>query len=213
MVQVKNEQRSNISTARPSTAARHQELRDELVVAAERLIEAHGLGQLKARDLAAAVGCSVGAIYNVFTDLDALILEVNANALRALDDDMAGVGGRDPAARLIAMADAYLNYAVTNRRRWDALFEHRLPQDAPAPEWYLEILGAAFSHIEAPLGALRPDMEPAARALLSRSIFSAVHGMAALGLDKRVAPIELAVLREQIGLVVRAIVQGLEGGE
>jgi AcrR family transcriptional regulator len=207
MVQAKSERRSNLS--RPATALRHQGLRDELLATATRMIEATGLAQLRTRDLAAAAGCSVGAIYNIFADLDQLVLAVNASTLRAISAAMAGIAGDNPTAQLRAMADAYLDYAATHRRLWDALFNHSMPLEAPRPDWFQAVQDAAFSHIEHPLAALRPDLGGAECRLLGRSIFAAVHGMVALGLDNRLAPMDLTLLRAQIGLVVGAIITGL----
>lgn len=180
-----------------------------MLVTAERLIETRGLANLHARDLANRAGCSVGAIYNVFLDLDELILGVNANTLRAIDNDMTAINHADPLQQLTALADAYLSYAVRNRLRWEALFTHRLPAETSVPQWFQDIQKAAFSHIEAPLARLRPDLNDTARGLLGRSMFAAIHGMVALGLDKRVAPMDLAVLRSQLSLVISAIVHGL----
>ena len=47
------------------TAERKQNLKMALIAAAERAVAARGLAGLKARSLAAEVGCAVGAIYNV----------------------------------------------------------------------------------------------------------------------------------------------------
>jgi AcrR family transcriptional regulator len=212
MIQEKNERRSSRGAkgpARPGTAMRHQGLRESLSDAAERLIETGGLASLRARDLAEAAGCSVGAIYNVCADLDELILEVNARTLHAMSQKMQSIESDDPIRRLTGMANAYLTYAAENRVRWDALFSHRLPAGASTPAWFEDVLDAAFSHIEAPLGVLCPDLTKSARHLLARSIFAAVHGMVALGLDKRLAPIDLAILRSQIRLVVSATIDGL----
>lgn len=212
MVQHKFERRSQLPVsgpARSATALRHQDLRAELLAAAERQIATRGLGHLRARDLANQAGCSLGAIYNVFSDLDELILAVNANTLRAIDREMIAIEGGDPLQRLTALANAYLTYAVRNRLRWEALFSHRMPAEAVVPQWFQDIQNAAFSRIEGPLAALRPDLPEAVRYLLGRSIFAAVHGMVALGMDRRVAPMDLPVLRTQIGLVVTAIVRGL----
>lgn len=221
MVQDKSERRSKFfpeRQLRQATTTRHQGLREKLLAIAERVIEHQGLDQIKARDLASQVDCSVGAIYNVFADLDALILEVNAGTLRAIDSKMTAVQGSSPLAKLLGLAEAYVSYATENPLRWDALFSHRMPFEATVPEWFVDIQNAAFSHIEGPLNVLRPDLDPAANCLLGRSIFAAVHGMVALGLEKRIAPIDLSVLRSQISLVVRAIVHGLpaiksEGGD
>src|SRR4051812_44944322 len=115
-----------------STGERRQKLRDSLVSAAKRAIAAHGLGGLKARDLAQEAGCALGAIYNVFPDLDALILAVNGKTLAELDAALRKVssGGKGAAAavnELVRLADAYLDFAAANRQRWRALFEHRSP--------------------------------------------------------------------------------------
>jgi AcrR family transcriptional regulator len=208
---VQGERRSPGPTvpARQATALRHQDLRAELLAAAEQQIETRGLAQLRARDLANQAGCSLGAIYNVFADLDELILAVNANTLRAIDREMTGLEDGEPLRWLTALANAYLSYAVHNRLRWEALFGHRMPADAIVPQWFQDIQNAAFSRAEAPLALLRPDLPDVARALLGRSIFAAVHGMVALGLDRRLPPMDLAVLRSQIALVVGAIVRGL----
>lgn len=212
VVQENNERRLIVSLeppARTATALRHLGLRQKLIAAAERMIEAQGLGELRARDLAKSTGCSLGAIYNVFADLDELILEVNANTLRAIDQAMAAIEEPDPTRQFLSLADAYVSYAADNRQRWDALFNHRLPAEAGAPDWFLKIQSAAFSHIEGPLAVLCPSLAPEARGLLGRGIFAAVHGMVALGLDKRIAPTDLPGLRAQIATVVRAIAQGL----
>ena len=69
----------------PKALARRRKLRDALIHAAERTIEKEGLRGMKARELASKVGCAVGAIYNVFTDLDDLIFAVNALTLEQLE--------------------------------------------------------------------------------------------------------------------------------
>ena len=89
------------AAATPSKAeARRAALRAGLVAAAERRIAADGLGGLRARDLAAEAGCALGAIYTVFPDLDALILEVNLRTLglfeAALGPEPAGFAAEPP---------------------------------------------------------------------------------------------------------------------
>lgn len=206
MVQEKSEQRSQ----RASTAVRHQELHDRLLVAAEAAIEAEGLPGLRARALAETVGCSVGAIYGVFPDLDALVLAVNARTLDALDAAMRDVGRvQPPREHLARLAEAYLEFAAAHRPLWEALFQHRMPEGRPVTPDYAARQVAAFSHIEGPIAALRPDWSEAERALLARTLFSAVHGMVALGLDEKVAAMQMPELRAQIRLVVEAVAKGL----
>ncbi len=195
---------------KPATEARHQALQERLVAAAEAAIEAGGLAGLRARTLADAAQCSLGAIYGVFPDLDALILAVNGRTLAAMEAVMRGAsqeGG--PSGHLMRLALAYLGYAARHRARWRALFEHRMAGGGDVPAWYAELQAASFSLIEAPLGALRPGMTAAQRALLARSVFAAVHGMVDLGLDEKVAAMPPNVLQAQIETVVSALAAGL----
>ncbi len=62
-----------------------------------------------------------------------------------------------------------------------------------------------------PVALLRPDLPDAERALLARTLFSAVHGMVVLGLEGRITTVTLPVLRQQVRLVVEAIARGLAG--
>ncbi len=217
MIQEKSEHRSKKTApaapaARAATTQRHESLRQSLLEAAKTFIKTRGVAELRARTLAEAAGCSVGAIYNVFEDLDAIILAVNAATLEEIGAAMAATRPGPATQKFNVLAAAYLDYAVNNRRRWDALFTHRLPAGVDAPEWFMRIQAAAFSHIETPLRQLQPDLAAATIPLLARSIFAAVHGIVALGLEHRTGPIDLAALRAQLTTIVTAIAAGLESG-
>ncbi len=203
-VQEKSEQRSEKS------AKRTESLRDRLVVAAETVIAAHGLAALRARALAEAAGCAVGAIYQVYPDLDALILEVNGRTLDAIGAALlAARPRRKPGNQLIGLADAYLDYAAANRLRWAAVFQHRGTEGRPLTPAFAARQAALFQHVERPLAQLRPGLSAEACALLARTVFAAVHGMVALGLDGTVQPMALEDLRGQMHLVVEAMAAGL----
>lgn len=194
----------------PVVAARHQALQDRLIAAAEATIAGEGLTAIKARALAVAAGCSIGAIYSVVPDIDALVLAVNGRTLDAIGAALANVPERgNPAEQLVRRAEAYLAYAAANRPRWQALFQHRMPEGEPVPADYTARQVAAFSFVEAPLAALLPALPPAKRTVLARTLFSAVHGMVELGLAEKVASLKPADLRAQIRIVVAAIAAGL----
>lgn len=205
IVQEKNEPRSKLLRREP-----RERMREALVAAAEATIERHGLAALRARDLAEATGCAVGTIYNLFSDLDGLIVEVNIRTLARLDGELArAAGAPDAEARLVALALAYLDFAAAHPARWAALFEHRLAEGAVLPESYADALAHLFLYVEEPLGALagRGDGEAARR--LSRSVFSAIHGVVALGLSEKLATIPPATLRGEVEAIARALARGL----
>jgi len=199
----------------PKAVARRRKLRDALIHAAQRTIAKEGLRGMKARELAYKVGCAVGAIYNVFTDLDDLIFAVNALTLEQLEKTLtvAGAKSADPEADAIRtlnhLALAYTDYAAANRPRWRALFDHRLAEDQAVPAWYQANLARLFLYIEEPLRSLAPNMAPDRRIQLARSLFSAVHGIVLIGLEEKLQSIPLGAVREQVTFMVEAFARGL----
>ena len=198
------------------TAERHQALRDTLTAAAERAISSHGLASLKARDLAHEAGCALGAIYTVFPDLDALVIAVNSRTLDAISATIhAALHAEgtapplDPTQQLAVLSVAYLDYAACNRHRWSALFAHSLPAGQTVPTAYLERQVKLFHEVETPLSLLCPNLKGDELSLLARSLFSAVHGIVLLGLDKKITPIPASVLRDQVRLLAEALARGL----
>src|SRR5688500_2185184 len=170
------------------TATRREQLKEVLTDAAARTIAEQGLSGLKARALADEAGCAVGAIYNVVADLDELILHANARTLAALEKALtaATTSGQGPdwaIDQLVKLALAYLEFAASHRKQWQALFDHRLARGEAPPDWYQRDLERLFGYIEQPVAGLLPDASPARRALLARSLFSAAHGLVALGLE------------------------------
>jgi AcrR family transcriptional regulator len=198
------------------TAERREELRGALIDAAERTIAAGGLEALRARELAEEVGCAVGAIYNVFPNLDALIFEVNARTLRAFEAFLSEAN-KTPArseensavAELVHLALVYLEFAVEHRPRWRALFEHRMAAGSKMPEWYLGEQARLFALVEGPLRRLRPDLDGDSPMLFARTMFSGVHGIVSLGLDAKLMALPVAILQKEVSEFVRVLGRGL----
>lgn len=189
---------------------RRAALRERLIEAAEHTIASDGLPALKARDLAEAAGCAIGSVYNVFPDLDALVLQVNLRTLALFEAAIASAGPAPPGAAddLVRLALAYLAFAQAHTRRWRALFQHRM-SGAPVPDWYRTEQSRLFRYIEAPLTQLCPGLTDAARATRARSLFSSTHGLVALGLDEKLMAMPPDVLAAEVELVVRALGRGL----
>ncbi len=202
-----------------TAAARKSSLKSALIDAAERAVATQGIAGIKARSLALEAGCAVGAIYNVFADLDELALAVNARTLAALEAELASAvrPGRESASgepegvaeTLVRLALAYLDFAMANKQRWRALFEFRLPEGKDVPDWFVADRSRLFGYIEQALRDLLPSMPPKQCSALARSLFSAVHGIIILGLEEKLGIVSLEDLRCQTRLVVGALATGL----
>lgn len=190
------------------TDERRATLRDSLTDIAERVICAEGLSAVKARDLATQAGCSVGMIYNVFGDLTDLVLAVNARTFRRLGAAVAGspgAGQTEPVDQLIDMARAYHAFAADNRPAWRALFDLERPAGQTAPDWYLAEMAQLFAFIDAPLQVIYPKMDDARRALMTRALFSSIHGIVLLGLDDASAGVPRGQIDRMIALILRQV--------
>lgn len=193
-------------------AEKRKALRENLIVLAERKITEDGLSALRARDLAKEAGCATGAIYNVFDDLSDLVLTVNARTFHRLAADVTAALDEAPAdalAQLIAMGEAYHKFAVTNYKSWRAIFDVERDPSTPPPDWYLEELSHLFSYIDRPLSAAMPDMDPQARQLFVRTLFTSVHGIVMLGLDDTSAAVQSSAIDTMIRLLLTHAVRPL----
>lgn len=196
-------------------------LRTALVNSAQRIISESGYQALRARDVAKDVGCALGAIYGVFADLDALILAVKERALDMLEGEIAEKIRSDGALpdeqrfsaegaeeSLQRLAGLYLDFASEYPRLWQAVFEHRSP-DPAVPQTYLAKLDGILRHVERPFETLAPQLAPSDRQLWGRALFSAVHGVVALGLDQKLGPLSANSLKWQVRLLVHAATVGM----
>lgn len=186
---------------------KRDDLRQRLVDATEARIVAQGLTGLRARDIAQDAGCALGAIYTAFNDLDDLILHVGARTLQRLGLTLsAAVEGKDdPEAVLLALASAYLDFAQTHRRAWEALFDHNPPE---IPDWLRAQQVVLIAEIVKPLRALLPDADEKLITARARTLFAAVHGVIDLSLEGRFASVGEAGLRGELRALVETLVRG-----
>lgn len=191
-----------------STQERHAALRERLIDAAQAQITDAGLSSIKARTLATQVGCSVGAIYTVFPDLHTLILAVNGRTFSAMGVEIsaavAAVQDGTPPERLIAMARTYLSFAIANPRRWKALFDIEMSVDSGVPPWYVAAVGQLFELISTPLRDLSPDASEQRIDMMTRGLFSSIHGIVLLGVENRISAVPREGLEEMISFIIHA---------
>ena len=196
-------------------------LREALVASAQRIISQRGYQALRARDVTQDVGCALGALYNVFPDLDALILAVKDRTLDMLEAEIAKkiphakppsdkepLSARAAEEGLQELAGHYLAFASEHPKLWQAIFEHRSP-DSIVPDAYMAKLDGVLGYVERPFEVLAPQLTPSDRQLWARALFSAVHGVVALGLDQKLGPLSADSLKWQIHLLVHAATIGV----
>src|SRR3954471_4312495 len=98
---------------RKRTTYHHGALREELMEACVRLVEAEGIGAVSLRRVAREAGVSPGAPYHHFPDRAALLTAIAAAGFRLLEARMtpAWDAAPTPAAALVSLTETYVGFA------------------------------------------------------------------------------------------------------
>jgi AcrR family transcriptional regulator len=114
-----------------------QELHRLALAAARKIVQNHGLRELSTRRIAKGMGYTAGTLYQLFEDLDDLIIHLNAETLEALYHACERVNfDAEPEIILQDLAERYIAFVGQNSKLWTALFEHNLPSRRKLPKWY-----------------------------------------------------------------------------
>lgn len=189
-------------------------LRQMILEASEAIVAEGGLALLSAREIAKRIEYSPGTLYNLFDNLDDVVVTIEGRVLdrlaRHLKTATSDVADKAPDEKLIALAQAYIAFTHDNPRLWNLLFEHRLPDGQDLPPWYMDKLAGLMAHIETALAPFFAIHEAAERAQAARVLWSAVHGITSLSTSGKlviVTPQAASVLAEDL---VRTYLAGLK---
>lgn len=186
-------------------------LRLQTLEIGHRLIEQEGLQSVQARRVAKEAGCAVGSIYNVFEDLDGLIIAINMQTLSELGNSLSAAFDKTRSEptyeRLLALAEAYFEFAQENQNAWRAIFEHHLPDAKTAPADYREDQDKLFALVEDCL--THEILDADLRRSGARALFASVHGIVSLSLDRKLGDFNPEATRTQILFLVKNAAKGL----
>ena len=163
-----------------------EELTALLLASARRFAESEGLGGIGARPIARDVGYTAGTIYNVFGNLDGLIMRLREETLDEMHARCAAVPmDADPAENLRRLAAAYTGYVVERPRLWSMIFEHQSP-GGDVPDWYGAKVLQALALVEQAIAPLFAPGEEHARLHEARVLWSCLHGIVSLEVTSKV---------------------------
>lgn len=197
-----------------NTEEKREKLREALVDIAETRIAEAGYAALTARDLAREAGCAVGAIYNAFADMDDLVARVNSRTIARLEAAVAAAYARlgsaaDPKRSLVLLGQTYFSFVQANPRLWSAIFELGLGSTKELPQWRVDEHVRLIGHIVKPLHGLLPGIDEARRVVLAKALFSAVHGIVSLGMQRRFISVPPEEIADQIRFIVEGFCDGV----
>ncbi len=186
------------------------ELRELILTAATGLIENGGLASLSAREIARRIEYSPGTLYNVFENLDDLVLTIEGRMLDALADKLAQVpSDTDPQTHLQHLAETYLQFTHDNPKLWNLLFEHHLPANRRIPDWYQAKLDDLLGRIEAAISPLVSNGDEMALKRAARVLWAGVHGITSLSTADKLSNITADSARPLVEDLVKTYLAGL----
>ena len=193
--------------------AKREEAARKLLEAAVACVEEKGIDALHAREVAKRAGYSVGSVYKYYEDLDAIITQVNSVTLGRLKlaIGVAVAEKSDPLERLNALALAYFSFSVANRRLWEALFGHRLPEGRSIPEEHREENVALLAIIGGALLELNPALTADQLDARTRTCFAAVHGFVTVSVEQRFVGLTGETFTSEMAFLVEALAKPKAG--
>jgi AcrR family transcriptional regulator len=187
------------------------QLREMILTAAREIIETDGLSGLSAREIARRIGYSPGTIYNIYENLDDVVLHVEAGVLDALEQRLAQAleASAGPDA-LPQLAHAYLAFTHEKPKLWNLLFEHHLPAGADLPHWYQQKLEGLLARVEQALAPLFPIGAEADRQRAARVLWAGVHGITSLSTADKLSIVTSEAASRLIDDLVKTYLLGVK---
>ena len=188
-----------------------EELKRLALEAARGLVAEEGLRGLTVRRVAERIGYAPGTLYNLFANLDDLIVQINAATLDALAAELVEAAKVELAKRPERLVEAYFDFVESRPRLWSLLFEHRLPEGVDLPDWYRPKLAALISLVAEALGPLMPESSTEARQAATVTMWAGLHGISTLAVTSKLTLVAETEPRALGHLLVRRMLGGQAG--
>ncbi len=159
------------------------ELKRMIVNSAIEILEESGFGELSARKVSSRIGYTVGTLYNIFENIDDLLLHVNAFTIDSIYNRFTKIieKNKNSAELIKLLARDFIDFSNKNFALWSVLFEHRITTLPEFPKWYVEKITRMFSLVEKIVEekfSILPKDSPE----VTKVIWCGLHGICALSI-------------------------------
>ena len=152
----------------------------------------------------------MGTLYNVFGNLDTLILHLNGKTLDGLYEVISPLElSDDPETAIRQITGQYHDYTVENALLWGIIFQHVWPPEYVLPDWYQEKIGRLLGVLARALRPLVPGSDDEEALQAAAVLWSGLHGLNSLAVTGKIGLISSESLSAMTTLMVRSFVGGL----
>ncbi len=158
-----------------------ENMQDALLNIGRKMVQEKGPEALTVRKLSEAAGCSVGAIYNQFANMDDFILVQNYMTLEALEKKLARVvPTSNPYADINRLMETFVDFVLQNKNLWFLLYNFHLHKDAHHYTFfYLRKVAKIVERINRLLERIVPKMERPERILSAQVLWLNLFALSA----------------------------------
>ena len=165
------------------TVADDEDLRDQFIQAALRVVAEHGPAGLTVRRVAEAAGSSTMGVYSRFGSRTGLLQALYERAFAMLRDAfLAAPATGEALADVRELALAYRLFALQSPTRYAFMFERAVPDFDPGPDLRAQALKSTFGMLAA---AIARAAAPEAADRNAYLLWAAMHGMVSVELTHR----------------------------
>ncbi|WP_249227733.1 TetR/AcrR family transcriptional regulator [Kutzneria sp. CA-103260] len=172
----------------------HGDLRAALLDAAEDLVRERGADGWSLREACTRIGVSPSAAYHHFASRDVLVRALSQRVLARLGTLSAAVPGTDPRQRVIAIAQTYVRWAISDPAVSRLAFSAGEP-DAPISPHPHDVLAAELDRLSLPSADFL--------------VWAAMHGLAMLLADGLMRFDDDAAVDGETARLIGALLDGL----
>ena len=187
-----------------------EELYELALATARRIVEKDGLTGLTARKVAGAMGYAPGTLYNLFGNLDDMIVHLNARTLDDLSDRLSmTLGTGSPDEVLGKMLSGYLDFFEDHSNLWNLLFEHNISGNREIPDWYARKVSKVLGLVEKELSPLFAEDRQGQRRDAACILWASLHGICSLYQAGKLDVLTSTSVREMAEALLSNFIAGL----
>lgn len=149
-----------------------------LIQIGRQIVKEKGVSALTARKLSEASNCSVGAIYNQFSNMDNFILVQNYITLDELHKLLLTVKkSENPFTNINGLLQVFVNFVLENNNLWLMLYNYHLNNNRPYSFYYLRKIVSLIKILNANVEKIVPAMETPERLVSSQILWLTIFSL------------------------------------
>lgn len=163
-----------------------EELRQLILDASQTIVERNGITGLSAREIARMIGYSPGTLYNIFENLDDVLMTLQVQLMGRTVEHLKRVPLSSDGEKNIAdLAHAYVDFALVNRRMWNLFLAHSLPPGVSVPALFHDYTNSLVDIVRTALTPIAPNAPRESLDASARALWAGLNGITAVAATEK----------------------------